>query len=217
MDKYIPTLRNVEQCCLMRWWEGWRVGGPWPAWPTGVLGLIGLGLGICVLNWDYHVIQHFAGKSTQQWQAELAEGVHWPPAHCLIRFCPALLGSWVVLFTFLCIHPHCALFHSVLSVPLHSDLFCYILFNNIVLFPLCSFGSPASIHPSLFHFIMLISVQFSSVHISSSASFCSINPKPNSVHPDPVGSDKRFLIWRPSQKDGIISQSLSKPLQVNRK
>lgn len=98
--------------------------GPSLLGPARVLGLIGLGLGICVLNWDYHVIQYFAGKSTQQWETELVGGgVYWPPR--LIPdspgFHPTLLGL------------------EALEIPFFfSFSFTLNPFFPIVMHPLCS-------------------------------------------------------------------------------
>lgn len=64
--------------------------GPVLRGPAGVLGLIGLRLGICVLNKDYHVIQHFAGKSTVRHRASRG---------CPLTSCLLLLAC--VVFDFL--------------------------------------------------------------------------------------------------------------------
>lgn len=80
--------------------------GPILLGPAGVLGLIGLRLGICVLNRDYNVIQHFAGKSTVRDSASrgcpLTSDV--APVRLFIRSIP----SCSVTF-------HCALIQLVLK------------------------------------------------------------------------------------------------------
>lgn len=49
-DEEIPPLRSAERCwCLMKLMGG-MAGGWLLLGPVGVLGLIGLGLGICVLD-----------------------------------------------------------------------------------------------------------------------------------------------------------------------
>lgn len=137
--KSFHTLKPVDGEVSFRWddgRDGKLMGSAMPG-PVGVLGLIGLGLGICVLNWDYHVIQHFTGKSPQQsLRREFADLLY----AAWFKFASVLLGSGFlscVEFTFLFILSHC------------------------LLFPLFWFCSPAySIYPSLSHFIMLSSVQF---------------------------------------------------------
>ena len=81
-DKDILTLRNVERWRRrMRWWEGRGVGGPWPAWPSGGIRFDWIGVGDLCIKLRLPCDPAFSlGNPTQQWEAELAEGVRWPAA-----------------------------------------------------------------------------------------------------------------------------------------
>lgn len=155
--------------------RGWRVGGPWPAWPSGGIRFDWIGVGdLCIklrLPCDPAIRReiHTAARGRA--------GGGSPLTSCTllgsIGFCPAGFLSWV--------------YFSILSVP---SWFCSpVLFESTVLFPLFWFGSPASIHSSLFHFVS--SDQYSPLRWS--VPFCSITQKPNSADPDPAGCS--FLIW----------------------
>lgn len=161
-DKEIPALRKILQCflCCPEWrdvvrWDDGKDGewvGPALPGPEGVLGLIGLGLRICVLNWDYHVIQRFAGKSTQQWDAEFGAGVRWPPA-----WFDSLLPSPAGLL--------CCVYFVINSISLCSVPFCSFLWHFILFF--YNLFHSALLNP--FHCIPICSVPF------YSAAFCSMS------------------------------------------
>lgn len=148
--------------CWVRWWEGWRVGGPWPAWPSEGIRFDWIGAGdLCIklrLPCDPVFCReiHTAVRGRACWGSPLT-------SYCLIRLGFAqpcwVRGSWVVLIFYsitLCSGPLCSVL--ICCIPICSVGF---LFNS-VLFPLVWFSCPASIHSSLFHFIMLISILFTS-------------------------------------------------------
>lgn len=101
--------------------------GPVLPGPAGVLGLIGLRLGICVLNRDYHVIQHFAGKSTVRHRASRG---------CPLTSCTPLLTCVVFDFLFTLSH-HVRLHFIMLSSVFFSSLtfhFILLIRNKTQLF-----------------------------------------------------------------------------------
>lgn len=111
---------------------GERVDPGLPA-PARVLGLIGLGLGICALNWDYHAIRCSAGKSSRSKESS------W----CLAQKLDLTFD----------LHQHLFLFLFFFHFWLHLAVFCSNLLRS----------NPLSYNHAVPSWSVLFSISFSSL------------------------------------------------------
>lgn len=111
--------------CWIRWWEGWRVGGPWPAWPSRGIRFDWIGAGdLCIklrLPCDpvFHREIHTAVRGRACWGSPLTS--HTLPDLTGFALPCWVMGSWVVLSFFFLVYSIPLEPKSVHSEPAGSD------------------------------------------------------------------------------------------------